>query len=76
MGLQKFCLDFYPYFKDRNNNVVNKKLLELAGIPTSYDVEIYKYLNLLNQLPTQENKVVYKFVPQAILKAYCMAWKH
>lgn len=75
MGLQKFCLDFYPYFKDGNNNIDNKKLLELAGVPTSYDVEIYKYLNLLNQLPTQENKVVYKFVPQAFLKAYCMAWK-
>lgn len=74
-GLQKFCLEFYSCLDDKGRNIDVKHLLELAGVPKSYDVEIYKYVNLLRLLTTQENKIEYRFMPQAFLKAYCAAWK-
>lgn len=75
-GIQKFCLDFYPYIDGEYMSVNVSKLLELAGIPESYAVELPKYLKFCRMLPKREdNKIVYSFTPQAFLKAYCAAWK-
>lgn len=75
-GIQKFCLDFYPYIDGEYMSVNVSKLLELAGIPESYAVELPKYLKFCRLLPKREdNKIVYSFTPQAFLKAYCAAWK-
>lgn len=75
-GIQKFCLDYYPYIDGEYMSVNVSKLLELAGVPESYAVELPKYLKFCRILPKhEENKIVYGFTPQAFLKAYCAAWK-
>ena len=75
-GIQKFCLDFYPYIDGEYMSVNVSKLLELAGVSDNYGVEINKYLKFCRMLPKREdNKIVYSFTPQAFLKAYCAAWK-
>lgn len=75
-GIQKFCLDYYPYIDGEYMSVNVSKLLELAGVSDNYGVEINKYLKFCRMLPKREdNKIVYSFTPQAFLKAYCAAWK-
>ena len=75
-GIQKFCLEFYPYIDGEYMSVNVTKLLELAGVSDNYGVEINKYLKFCRMLPKREdNKIVYSFTPQAFLKAYCAAWK-
>lgn len=75
-GIQKFCLEFYPYIDGEYMSVNITKLLELAGVSDNYGVEINKYLKFCRMLPKREdNKIVYSFTPQAFLKAYCAAWK-
>jgi len=75
-GIQKFCLEFYPYIDGEYMSVNVTKLLELAGVSDNYGVEINKYLKFCRLLPKREdNKIVYSFTPQAFLKAYCAAWK-
>lgn len=75
-GIQKFCLDFYPYIDGEYMSVNVDKLVELSGVPNTYNVEIEKYLKFCRILPKQEEKkIVYSFVPQAFLKAYTTAWK-
>lgn len=75
-GIQKFCLECYPYIDGEYMSVNVTKLLELAGVSDSYGVEINKYLKFCRMLPKREdNKIVYSFTPQAFLKAYCAAWK-
>lgn len=75
-GIQKFCLEYYPYIDGEYMSVNVTKLLELAGVSDNYGVEINKYLKFCRMLPKREdNKIVYSFTPQAFLKAYCAAWK-
>lgn len=75
-GIQKFCLDFYPYIDGEYMSVNVSKLLELAGVSDNYNVEINKYLKFCRMLPKRkDDKIVYSFTPQAFLKAYCAAWK-
>ena len=75
-GIQKFCLEFYPYIDGEYMSVNVTKLLELAGVSDNYGVEINKYLKFCRMLPkSEDNKIVYSFTPQAFLKAYCAAWK-
>ena len=71
-GIQKFCLDYYPYI----DKEFVSKLVKLAGISDTYAVEVKKYLDFRKMLLKQEGyKIVYRFTPQAFLKAYCAAWK-
>lgn len=75
-GIQKFCLDYYPYIDGEYMSVNVSKLLQTAGVSDNYGVEINKYLKFCRMLPKHEdNKIEYKFIPQAFLKAYCAAWK-
>ena len=75
-GIQKFCLDYYPYINGEYMSANVSKLLELAGVSDNYSVEINKYLKFCKFLPKgKDDKIVYKFIPQAFLKAYCAAWK-
>ena len=74
-GVQKFCLDYYPYIDGEYMSVNVSKLLELAGISDNYAVEINKYLKFCRLLPQQEdNKIMYNFTPQAFTNAYVEAW--
>lgn len=74
-GVQKFCLDYYPYIDGEYMSVNVSKLLELAGISDNYAVEINKYLKFCRLLPQKEdNKIVYNFTPQAFTNAYVEAW--
>ena len=51
------------------------KLLELAGIPKDYNVEINKYIKFCHLLPKQDpDKITYAFIPQAFTNAYVKAW--
>ena len=71
-GIQKFCLDYFSYV----DKEIVSKLVKLAGISDNYVVEIKKYLDFRKMLLKQEgNKIIYRFTPQAFLKAYCAAWK-
>jgi len=75
-GIQKFCLDYYKYIDGEYMSINVNKLLELAGVPETYNVEINKYLKFCMLLPKQdEGKIIYSFVPQAFTKAYVAAWK-
>ena len=74
-GLQKFCYDYYPFIDGDNMSVSVAKLLELAGISDNYKVEIDKYVKFCRLLPkVDNNKIVYKFIPQAFTNAYVRAW--
>lgn len=72
-GLQKFCIEYHDYFED--DKVGYKDVLKIAGLSERYGTEIYKYFKFLELMEETENKIVYRFVPQAFLKAYCAAWK-
>lgn len=74
-GLQKFCYNYYPFIDGDNMSVSVAKLLELAGISDNYKVEIDKYVKFCRLLPkVDNNKIVYKFIPQAFTNAYVRAW--
>ena len=74
-GIQKFCFEYYPYIDGEYMSVNVTKLLELAGVPKDYNVEINKYIKFCHLLPKQEpDKITYEFVPQAFTNAYVKAW--
>ena len=74
-GIQKFCFEYYPYIDGEYMSVNVTKLLELAGVPKDYNVEINKYIKFCHLLPKQEtDKITYTFVPQAFTNAYVEAW--
>ena len=74
-GLQKFCYDYFPYISGEFMSVNVTKLLELAGVPNSYNVEVNKYINFCGLLPKPaDDKIVYSFIPQAFTNAYVKAW--
>ena len=75
-GIQKFCFEYYPYIDGEYMSVNVTKLLELAGVPKDYNVEINKYIKFCHLLPKQDpNEITYTFVPQAFTKAYLRAWQ-
>lgn len=75
VGIQKFCFEYYPYIDGEYMSVNVTKLLELAGIPKDYNVEINKYIKFCHLLPKQDpDKITYEFVPQAFTNAYVEAW--
>jgi len=74
-GIQKFCFEYYPYIDGEYMSVNVTKLLELAGVPRDYNVEINKYIKFCHLLPKQDpDKITYTFVPQAFTNAYVKAW--
>lgn len=74
-GIQKFCFEYYPYLDGEYMSVNVTKLLELAGVPKDYNVEINKYIKFCHLLPKQDpDKITYAFVPQAFTNAYMKAW--
>ena len=74
-GIQKFCFEYYPYIDGEYMSVNVTKLLELAGVPKDYNVEINKYIKFCHLLPKQDpDKITYTFVPQAFTNAYVKAW--
>ena len=74
-GIQKFCFEYYPYLDGEYMSVNVTKLLELAGVPKDYNVEINKYIKFCHLLPKQDpDKIMYAFVPQAFTNAYMKAW--
>ena len=74
-GIQKFCYEYCPYIDGEYMSVNVTKLLELAGVPQDYNVEINKYIKFCHLLPKQDtDKITYEFVPQAFTKAYVKAW--
>lgn len=75
-GLQKFVFEYCPYLNGEIMSVNVIQLLTLAGVSTSYNVEVNKYLKFCRLLPKkEEGKIVYKFIPQAFIQAYVEAWK-
>ena len=75
-GIQKFCYEYYPYIDGEYMSVNVTKLLELAGIPKDYNVEINKYVKFCHLFPKQDpDKITYEFVPQTFTKAYLRAWQ-
>lgn len=75
VGIQKFCFDYYPYIDGEYMSVNVTKLLELAGVPKDYNVEINKYIKFCHLLPKQDpDKITYNFVPQAFTNSYIKAW--
>lgn len=74
-GIQKFCFEYYPYIDGEYMSVNITKLLELAGVPKDYNVEINKYIRFCHLLPKQDpDKITYNFIPQAFTNAYVKAW--
>ena len=74
-GIQKFCFEYYPYIDGEYMSVNVTKLLELAGVPKDYNVEINKYIKFCHLLPKRDpDKITYTFVPQAFTNAYVKAW--
>lgn len=74
-GIQKFCFEYYPYIDGEYMSVNVTKLLELAGVPKDYNVEINKYIKFCHLLPKHDpDKITYKFVPQAFTNAYVKVW--
>ena len=75
-GIQKFCFEYYPYIDGKYMSVNVKKLLELAGVPKDYNVEINKYIKFCHLFPEQDpGKITYEFIPQSFTKAYIRAWQ-
>ena len=75
-GIQKFCFEYYPYIDGEYMSVNVTKLLELAGIPKDYNVEINKYIKFCHLFPKHDpSKITYEFVPQIFTKAYLRAWQ-
>lgn len=75
-GIQKFCFEYYPYIDGEYMSVNVTKLLELAGIPKDYNVEINKYIKFCHLFPKQDpTKITYEYVPQSFTKAYLRAWQ-
>jgi len=73
--IQKFCFEYYPYIDGEYMSVNITKLLELAGVPKDYNVEINKYIKFCHLLPKQDpDKITYNFIPQAFTNAYVKAW--
>ena len=74
-GIQKFCFEYYPYIDGEYMSVNITKLLELAGVPKDYNVEINKYIRFCHLLPKQDpDKITYNFIPQSFTNAYVKAW--
>ncbi len=74
-GLQRFCFEYYPYIDGEYMSVNVTKLIELAGVPKDYNVEINKYIKFIHLFPNLDpDKITYVFVPQAFTKAYTAAW--
>jgi len=74
-GLQQFCLEYYPYIDGEYMSVNVTKLIELAGVPKDYNVEVNKYIKFLHLLPHHDSdKITYEFIPQAFTNAYVKAW--
>ena len=74
-GIQKFCFEYFPYIDGEYMSVNITKLLELAGVPKDYNVEINKYIKFCHLFPKQDlDKITYEFIPQAFTNAYAAAW--
>lgn len=74
-GLQQFCLEYYPYIDGEYMSVNVTKLIELAGVPKDYNVEVNKYIKFIHLLPHHDSdKITYEFIPQAFTNAYVKAW--
>lgn len=74
-GLQQFCLEYYPYIDGEYMSVNVTKLIELAGVPKDYNVEVNKYIKFIHLLPHHDpDKITYEFTPQAFTTAYVKAW--
>ena len=74
-GIQKFCFEYFPYIDGEYMSVNITKLLELAGVPKDYNVEINKYIKFCHLFPKQDlDKITYEFIPQAFTNAYIAAW--
>ena len=74
-GLQQFCLEYYPYIDGEYMSVNVTKLIELAGVPKDYNVEVNKYIKFIHLLPHHDpDKITYEFIPQAFTIAYVKAW--
>lgn len=74
-GLQQFCLEYYPYIDGEYMSVNVTKLIELAGVPKDYDVEVSKYIKFIHLFPHHDtDKITYEFIPQAFTNAYIKAW--
>lgn len=74
-GLQQFCLEYYPYIDGEYMSVNVTKLIELAGVPKDYNVEVNKYIKFIHLLPHHDpDKITYEFIPQAFTNAYVKAW--
>lgn len=74
-GIQRFCFEYYPYIDGEYMSVNVAKLLELAGVPKDYNVEINKYIKFCHLFPKHDpDKITYEFIPQAFTNAYVEAW--
>ena len=76
LGLQKFVYEYHPYLNGDIMSVNVTQLLQQAGVSTSYNVEINKYVKFCKLLPQKEkSQITYSFVPQSFTKAYVEAWR-
>lgn len=74
-GLQQFCIEYYPYIDGEYMSFNVTKLIELAGVPKDYNVEVNKYIKFIHLLPHHDpDKITYEFIPQAFTNAYVKAW--
>lgn len=74
-SIQSFCIDYVDSIAEGVASA--KELAVKAGLSDNYGVEIYKYANICRRLakPTEDRKIVYKFIPQAFTQAYVKAWQ-